>query len=99
MKIDNALILKLEELSKLQLSEEERNSMRSNLSDMLRLVEKLNELPTEDVAPLIYINEGVNIWREDQAVQYISPEKGLQNAPEIQDDFFSVPRVIRLNTK
>ena len=53
MKIDKTLILKLEELSRLQLSEEERNAMITNLSDMLKLVEKLRELPTQNVEPMI----------------------------------------------
>ena len=51
MKIDNNLILKLENLSRLKLSEDERVSMISNLSDMLKLVEKLKELPTYNVEP------------------------------------------------
>lgn len=99
MKIDKTLILKLEELSRLQLSEEERNAMITNLSDMLKLVEKLNELPTQNIEPMIYINDEVNIWREDEAENLISTEKALSNAPEANENFFSVPRVIKLNKK
>lgn len=99
MKIDKTLILKLEELSRLQLSEEERNAMITNLSDMLKLVEKLRELPTQNVEPMIYINDEVNIWREDETENLISTEKALSNAPEAHENFFSVPRVIKLNNK
>ena len=99
MKIDNNLILKLENLSRLKLSEDERVSMISNLSDMLKLVEKLKELPTDNVEPLIYINGETNIWRNDESETLISAEMAVKNAPEAQENFFSVPRVINLNNK
>lgn len=99
MKIDKTLILKLEELSRLQLSEEERNTMITNLSDMLKMVEKLEELPTQDIEPLVYINSSVNIWREDEASEVISTEMALSNAPDANENFFNVPRVINLNKK
>jgi aspartyl-tRNA(Asn)/glutamyl-tRNA(Gln) amidotransferase subunit C len=99
MKIDNNLILKLENLSRLKLSEEERVSMISNMTDMLRLVEKLKELPTDEVEPLIYINNETNVWRNDDSETLISAELAVKNAPEAQENFFSVPRVINLNNK
>ena len=99
MKIDNYLILKLENLSRLKLSEDERVSMISNLSDMLKLVEKLEELPTDNVEPLIYVNGETNIWRNDESETLISAEMAVKNAPEAQENFFSVPRVINLNNK
>ena len=99
MKIDNDLILKLENLSRLKLSEEERVSMISNLTDMLQLVEKLKELPTDEVEPLIYVNNEANIWRNDESETLISAEMSVKNAPEAQENFFSVPRVINLNNK
>lgn len=99
MKIDNNLILKLENLSRLKLSEEERVSMISNLSDMLKLVEKLKELPTDNVEPLIYVNGETSSWRNDESETLISTEMAVKNAPEAQENFFSVPRVINLNNK
>jgi aspartyl-tRNA(Asn)/glutamyl-tRNA(Gln) amidotransferase subunit C len=99
MKIDKNLILKLEDLSRLKLSDEERESMVSNLSDMLKLVEKLKELPTDDVEPLIYVNNEANVWRNDESETLISAEMAVKNAPEAQENFFSVPRVINLNNK
>ena len=99
MKIDNNLILKLENLSRLKLSEDERVSMISNLSDMLKLVEKLKELPTDNVEPLIYVNGETSSWRNDESETLISTEMAVKNAPEAQENFFSVPRVINLNNK
>lgn len=99
MKIDKNLILGLENLSRLKLSEEERDAMVSNLSDMLKLVEKLKELPTVDVEPLIYVNNETNIWRNDETETLISAEMAVKNAPDAHKNFFSVPRVINLDNK
>lgn len=99
MKIDKNLILKLEDLSRLKLSDEEREAMVSNLSDMLKLVEKLKELPTDDVEPLIYVNNETNIWRNDETESLISAEMAVKNAPDTHKNFFSVPRVINLDNK
>jgi aspartyl-tRNA(Asn)/glutamyl-tRNA(Gln) amidotransferase subunit C len=99
MKIDKNLILKLEDLSRLKLSDEERESMVSNLSDMLKLVEKLKELPTDDVEPLIYVNSETNIWRNDETETLISADMAVKNAPEAHNNFFSVPRVINFDNK
>jgi len=99
MKIDKNLILKLEDLSRLKLSDEERESMVSNLSDMLKLVEKLKELPTDDVEPLIYVNSETNIWRNDETETLITADMAVKNAPEAHNNFFSVPRVINLDNK
>jgi len=99
MKIDINLILKLEDLSRLKLSDEERESMVSNLSDMLKLVEKLKELLTDDVEPLIYVNSETNIWRNDETETLISADMAVKNAPEAHNNFFSVPRVINLDNK
>lgn len=99
MKIDKNLILRLENLSRLKLSEEERDAMVSNLSDMLKLVEKLKELPTVDVVPLIYVNNETNIWRNDETETLISAEMAVKNAPDAHKNFFSAPRVINLDNK
>jgi aspartyl-tRNA(Asn)/glutamyl-tRNA(Gln) amidotransferase subunit C len=66
---------------------------------MLQLVEKLKELPTDEVEPLIYVNNEVNVWRNDESETLISAELAVKNAPEAQENFFSVPRVINLNNK
>ena len=94
MKIDNNLILKLENLSRLKLSEDERVSMISNLSDMLKLVEKLEELPTDNVEPLIYMNEDVDVMRGDVAQTTVTQQEALKNAPKKDSDYFKVPKVI-----
>jgi aspartyl-tRNA(Asn)/glutamyl-tRNA(Gln) amidotransferase subunit C len=73
--------------------------MMTSLSDMLKMVEKLEELPTNHIEPLVYINPSVNIWREDEATEEISTGMALSNAPDVHENFFNVARVIHLNNK
>lgn len=96
MKVDKALISKLEELARLELSEAEEARLQTDLENILEMVEKLQELDTQNVAPLIYISEEVNVLRPDVVQHQINREKALANAPDHTDEFFKVPKVIDL---
>lgn len=96
MQIDHNLILKLETLARLELSDAEREKLQGSLNDILKMVEKLDELNTEGVAPLVYINEDVNVLRADVVKNELSREDALKNAPAQNGTFFKVPKVIDL---
>lgn len=96
MQIDHNLILKLETLARLELSDAERDKLQGSLNDILKMVEKLDELNTEGVAPLVYINEDVNVLRADVVKNELSREDALKNAPAQNGTFFKVPKVIDL---
>lgn len=96
MQIDKQLILRLEHLARLELSEAERVRMTGDLNNILAMVEKLMELDTEDVDPLVYINDEVNVLRPDEVRNQIGREAALSNAPDRNEDFFKVPKVINL---
>ena len=96
MQIDHNLILKLETLARLELSDAERDKLQGSLNDILKMVEKLDELNTEGVAPLVYINEDVNVLRVDVVKNELSREDALKNAPAQNGTFFKVPKVIDL---
>ncbi|GJM33205.1 MAG: aspartyl/glutamyl-tRNA(Asn/Gln) amidotransferase subunit C [Saprospiraceae bacterium] len=98
MKIDKALISRLEHLARLELSDEERETILSDLNEILEMVEKLQELDTDDVTPLVYVNEDVNVWREDVVKDQVSQEAALSNAPASDGAFFQVPKVIDLKS-
>ena len=66
----------------------------NDLNNILAMVEKLNELDTKNVDPLVYINEEGNVWREDEVQHQLSREKALKNAPDQDGEFFKVPKVI-----
>ena len=97
MKIDDTLVLRLEELSRLELSLQERDKLRDSLNDILAMVEKLNELNTDGVEPLVYINEETNSrLRADEVRNEVSTAKALKYAPDKNENYFRVPKVIDL---
>jgi aspartyl-tRNA(Asn)/glutamyl-tRNA(Gln) amidotransferase subunit C len=96
MKIDDALILRLENLARLELSAAERTKLQGSLTNILTMVEQLNTLDTDGVEPLVYINEDVNVWREDVVNHQLDRSDALKNAPDADGAFFKVPKVIDL---
>ena len=82
------------ELARLKFSEEELESFTHQLNQILEYVEKLNELDTENVEPLSHPVEGNNAFREDELKPSINREEALKNAPDSDDEFFKVPKVI-----
>lgn len=82
------------ELARLKFSGEELESFTHQLNKILEYIEKLNELDTENVEPLSHPVEGNNIFREDKLKPSISREEALKNAPDKDEEFFKVPKVI-----
>jgi aspartyl-tRNA(Asn)/glutamyl-tRNA(Gln) amidotransferase subunit C len=94
MIVDNALIDKLANLSKLEFDEESKEGIKKDLTRMLAFVEQLNELDTEGVEPLIHVNEEKNKFREDAVTEELSQKEALKNAPEHDGFYFKVPKVV-----
>ena len=95
MTIDQNLILKLENLAKLELSDEERTKLTGDLNNILVMVEKLQELDTTGIEPLVYINEEVNKSRLDEIKNQVSQQDALKNAPDQNGTYFKVPKVLK----
>ncbi len=94
MQLDKELISRLEKLARLKLSEPEREKLNTDLQSILNMVDKLRELPTDGVEPLVYMNDQGNVWRDDVVGEQLPVEQALQNAPKQDGEFFRVPKVI-----
>jgi len=94
MKIDNKLITELARLAKLNFDEKSSQEMKEDLNKIIGFVDKLSEIDTKDVEPLIYLSDEVNVLRKDDAIENISQEKALKNAPKKDSDYILVPKVI-----
>jgi aspartyl-tRNA(Asn)/glutamyl-tRNA(Gln) amidotransferase subunit C len=81
-------------LSRLHFDENEKISIKNDLEKMIRFVDKLNELDTTGIEPLMHISSNVNMLREDEPVQSCSREEALLNSPLKDKQFFKVPKVI-----
>jgi aspartyl-tRNA(Asn)/glutamyl-tRNA(Gln) amidotransferase subunit C len=96
MTVDEQLISRLENLARLELSNEERQHLRQDLNRILAMIEKLQELDTTGVAPLVYVNEESTGWREDAISHQLDTNQALRNAPDTDGAYFRVPKVIDL---
>jgi aspartyl-tRNA(Asn)/glutamyl-tRNA(Gln) amidotransferase subunit C len=94
MEVNDALVEKLAILARLQFNQEEKENLRKDLQRMIAFVDKLNELNTDGVAPLLHMTDAVNVLREDLVQGSISREEGLKNAPDTDGVYFRVPKVI-----
>jgi aspartyl-tRNA(Asn)/glutamyl-tRNA(Gln) amidotransferase subunit C len=95
MEVNDALVDKLAQLSRLKFEEGEKEEIKNDLQKMIAFVEKLNELDTTGVEPLVHMTDEVNILREDEVNGSISREEALKNAPVHDEEFFKVPKVIK----
>ena len=94
MIIDKKTIHKVADLARIEVKEEEVEGLIVEMSKILTFMEKLNELDTTNVEPLIYMNSEVNVLREDVVKQEIDVKAGLMNAAKHNDEFFMVPKII-----
>lgn len=94
MNIDKATIYKVADLARIEIGEHEVETLQVDMNKILTFMEKLNELDTTNVEPLIYMNPEVNIWRADVVKQEITVSEGLKNAALHNDDFFLVPKIL-----
>ncbi|MDR5586288.1 Asp-tRNA(Asn)/Glu-tRNA(Gln) amidotransferase subunit GatC [Clostridium aquiflavi] len=83
------------ELARLSFNEDEKESLASDLNQILNYVEKLQELDTEkkDIIVNPYYIE--NKFREDEITPSIKLEEVLENAPETLEEYVLVPTIIR----
>ena len=95
MKVDVATVRRLAELSKLSSSENEETEMVDGLNEMIAFVDKLKELDTSNVEPLVFMTEETNVLREDVVEAPISQADALKNAPSKDMYYFRVPKVIK----
>lgn len=94
MEVNDALVNNLANLSRLQFSSGEKEIIKQDLQRMIEFVDKLKELDTTGVEPLMHMGDAVNVLREDVVQGSVSREEGLKNAPETDGVFFKVPKVI-----
>jgi aspartyl-tRNA(Asn)/glutamyl-tRNA(Gln) amidotransferase subunit C len=94
MEIDKKLVHHLADLSRLHFTGEEMEAMQQDLTKMIGFVEKLNELDTTGVEPLMHMSSVQDIYREDAAAAPMEVAKALQNAESHTESFFNVPKVL-----
>lgn len=95
MEVNDAMVDKLANLARLRFDATEKEAIKNDLQKMIQFVEKLNELDTTGVEPLLHMSSNVNVLRVDEVKGSIPREDGLKNAAVHDEHFFKVPKVIK----
>jgi aspartyl-tRNA(Asn)/glutamyl-tRNA(Gln) amidotransferase subunit C len=95
MEVTDQMINSLANLSRLQFNEIENQEIKKDLQRMISFVEKLNEVDTTGVEPLLHMTEAQSIYRQDVVKGSMSKKEALNNAPAADENYFKVPKVIR----
>ncbi|MEO6306166.1 MAG: Asp-tRNA(Asn)/Glu-tRNA(Gln) amidotransferase subunit GatC [Bacteroidia bacterium] len=93
-KIDIKTVEEVAHLARLEFNDEAKAEILNDMNRMLSFVDKLSELNTENVAPLIYMTDEKNILREDVVEITVTQKEALKNAPKKDSDYFKAPKVI-----
>jgi len=94
MTMDRDMILHLEAMSRVELSESEREGAQAELQNVLTQLQPLTALDTEGVEPMYHAAPLVNVTREDAVEPSMEPELLLANAAHEKNDCFMVHRTV-----
>lgn len=95
MEVNRELIDKLSNLARLEIKAEEKDHLQSEMQQMIGFIEKLQELDTKGIEPLMHLTEEINVLREDEIRGSVSREEAMENASLKNEAFFMVPKVIK----
>ena len=95
MKISQEEIKNIALLSRLEVKEEHMAHVEKELSDILTYVAELNALALDGVEPMAHAVPLQNVFREDETKPSLNHDLALSNAPEAEDGYFKVPRVVQ----
>jgi aspartyl-tRNA(Asn)/glutamyl-tRNA(Gln) amidotransferase subunit C len=94
MKINDELVQHIAHLARLEFEGDDLNQIKGDMSKIIGFMDKLSELDTEDVDPLIFMTEKVNVLREDLPERTLTSEDALRNAPKKDSDYFRISKVL-----
>lgn len=94
MRISRDDVVKVGQLARLQLNDEEVSTFTSQMDAILAYVDKLNELDTDHIIPTAHAVPLENAFRDDVMRPSLGADHALAAAPDRADDFFRVPKVI-----
>ena len=86
--------MKVAQLARLELSEDEVEAITGQLDEILGYVAKLNEIDTKDVAPTTHALAIHNAFRDDVVQPSLPQDEALANGPRQNGEAFVVPRII-----
>jgi aspartyl-tRNA(Asn)/glutamyl-tRNA(Gln) amidotransferase subunit C len=94
LSVDTATVKRVAHLARIAVSDAEAEALRGSLNEILGFVEQLNEVDVSSVEPMTSVLPMPMRQREDVVTEGFRPEDMIGNAPESEDGFFVVPKVV-----
>lgn len=94
MSVDRATVLRIAHLARIAITDDEAERLESELSRILDWVAQLDELDTDDVAPMTRVEAMTMKKRKDSVLDGFYADDIVKNAPEEDDHYFVVPKII-----
>jgi aspartyl-tRNA(Asn)/glutamyl-tRNA(Gln) amidotransferase subunit C len=94
MKISDETIDHIAHLSRLRFEGAAKDAIRTDLENIIGFMGKLSEVPTDNVEPLVFMNDEINVLRDDEPEITITQAQALKNAPKKDSDYFRIPKVL-----
>ena len=94
MSVDTQTVRKIAYLSHLRIDDDKMAAFESEFNKIINWVQQLNEVNTDNVEPLVSVNDTKLTLRADEVVEGNQAEKILKNAPLAEYDYFVVPKVV-----
>lgn len=95
MKITDDTVDHIAHLARLEFKGEEKEQIKKDMENILDFVDQLNAVDTNGVEPLIFMSDAINVLREDKAIETITQEEALKNAPNRDSDYFKIAKVLK----
>jgi aspartyl-tRNA(Asn)/glutamyl-tRNA(Gln) amidotransferase subunit C len=81
-------------LAQLTLDDATKDRLVGEMGDVLAYMDKLNELNTDGIEPMMHAMEMTNVYREDEVQPSLEREDALANAPDNDGEYFLVPKIL-----
>jgi aspartyl-tRNA(Asn)/glutamyl-tRNA(Gln) amidotransferase subunit C len=94
MKISEETVDHIAHLARLQFEGDAKKAIQQDMENIVSFMDTLSEVDTEGIEPLIFMSDEVNVLREDVAVETVTHEEALRNAPKKDSDYFRIPKVL-----
>jgi aspartyl-tRNA(Asn)/glutamyl-tRNA(Gln) amidotransferase subunit C len=94
MQVSREQVLRMAKLSRLEITEGEIEKMAGSMSQLVAYMDQLKELDLKDVEPMLAVDTSARPMRPDEIQPGLDKEQTFRNAPEVNLDHFSIPKVI-----
>lgn len=94
MKISEEIVDHIAHLARLEFEGDKKQAILKDMENIVSFMDKLSEVDTDNVEPLIFMNDEYNKLREDIAQVTVTQDEALKNAPKKDSDYFRIPKVL-----